>query len=455
MPDDRKQKLMDLGLETLVNTLLELSGHIAQVDDKINTLIASEQENLERFRRKLLALKYSTQFIDCGMTYSFARVLERILTDIEEGITEPSNGLDLIAQFFETDEYVFETCDDSYGTVAEVYLQTARDLFFQYARSCQDAQKVASLFVRVAAKDAYGARSSLMENLTDFLVEPVLTLILDTLQISQANEKDEKKKRSYAWMLGCIRNQQEEANLFSAALQGKQVELPTPKMLAVARVFLERQDAESALAWVKRIPENDSCNRYEIEEILKKLYAMQGDRESLIALHYKNFKSYRTLDALENLLLVMGQEKREEFLASEVTAIFQNPSFDDQDAHFLSDVGMMDELETYIFDRLDTLDGLSYYILPCIAQKLGENGRYLASSLLYRSLLDSMMERAYAKSYHHGVDYLNEMDAFAPLVKDWKAFPTHNTYKMNLLLEHKRKRSFWDQYRKSKGSTLQ
>jgi hypothetical protein len=62
-----------------------------------------------------------------------------------------------------------------------------------------------------------------------------------------------------------------------------------------------------------------------------------------------------------------------------------------------------------------------------------------------------MMERAYAKSYHHGVDYLNALDAFAPLIKDWKSFPTHNSYKVNLLLENKRKTAFWNQYRRSKG----
>ena len=104
---------MDLGLETLVDTLLELAGHISQVDDRIKMLIASEQENLERFRRKLTALKNSTQFIDSRMTYSFAKVLERMLADIEERITDPCNGLELIAQFIETDEFVLETCDDS------------------------------------------------------------------------------------------------------------------------------------------------------------------------------------------------------------------------------------------------------------------------------------------------------------------------------------------------------
>ncbi|AEV29415.1 hypothetical protein SpiGrapes_1608 [Sphaerochaeta pleomorpha str. Grapes] len=451
MPDNRKQKLMDLGLETLADTLLELADHIALVDDKINTLVAPEKENIKRYKRKLAALRNSTKYIGAEMTDSLANLLERMLADLEAGITDPGTGLDLVAEFIETDAFVFETCDDSYGTVAEVYLHAARDLFFRYASSCQDKEKVATLFLQVATKDDYGARSSLVENLPNSLGEPVLALMLEKLQALQANEKEEKKKKTYAFMTAFICRQQEEAKLFAATLQGKQVELPTPKMLAVARVFLERKDAGSALAWVKRIPANNSSNRYDIEKILKEIYAMQGDRESLVALQYENFKSYRTLDTFQELLLVMGQEKREEFLASEVNAIFQNPSFNDHDAQFLADVGMLDELESYVFARVETLDGRDYYTLPEIAHTLAKQKRYLASSLLYRSLLDSIMERAYVKSYHHGVDYLRALDAFAPLVKDWKTFPTHNTYKTNLLLENKRKTSFWNQYLKSKG----
>jgi len=112
---------------------------------------------------------------------------------------------------------------------------------------------------------------------------------------------------------------------------------------------------------------------------------------------------------------------------------------------------MMDELEAYIFAREETLNKGSYYTVPEIAAALAKHGCYLAASLLYRSLLDCMMERAYAKSYHHGVDYLNALDAFAPLIKDWRSYPTHNSYKVNLLLENKRKTSFWNQYRISKG----
>ncbi|MBI9096311.1 MAG: hypothetical protein JEY71_15690 [Sphaerochaeta sp.] len=448
MHDKRKQKLMSLGSETLADTLLDMAGHIQQVDDRVNRLVAPKKENLVRYRQKIAALHTLTKYIEYEKADAFADRLTEMLEDLQSGITEPYAGLELVAEFYETDNEVFEMCDDSDGTIGDVYLTTAKDLFFHYASSCQDIEKVVTIFLKLASIDDYGARSSLMENITDSFAEPILTAILKRLKVLEATEKEERKKGSYARMIRFIGSQQQEAKLFEDALQGKEVELPTLRMLEVARILLERNDVESALAWIKKIPANNFTNSYAIDEILKEIYARQGDTESLIALHYTNFKSHRTIEDLQELLLVMGQEKRDEVLAEELIQICKNPAFISDDAQFLADVKMIDELEAYMFARVDRLNGGDYYSLPEIAQELGNHGRYLAASMLYRSLLDSMMERAYAKSYHHGVDYLKAMDAFAPLIKDWKSFPSHNAYKVHLLQENKRKTSFWSQYMK-------
>lgn len=201
MPDIRKQKLMDLGLETLADTLLELAGHSTQVNDKINTLIAPEKENIRRYRQKLAGLRNSTKYIGLEMTSYFADQLERLLADLEAWITDPCVGLDLITEFIETDEAVFEMCDDSDGTVGEVYLSTARNLFIQYASSCQDTEKVATLFLRLATKDDYGARTSLMENLPDSLKASVLASVLEKLQALEVNEKKRGTRDS---IQGCL-----------------------------------------------------------------------------------------------------------------------------------------------------------------------------------------------------------------------------------------------------------
>ena len=49
MNNNRKQKLIDLGAETLVDALLDLAVHSGAADDMIERLIASPKENVQRF----------------------------------------------------------------------------------------------------------------------------------------------------------------------------------------------------------------------------------------------------------------------------------------------------------------------------------------------------------------------------------------------------------------------
>lgn len=445
MPDERKQKLVKLGPEALADMLLDLATKIEQVDDRINREFAPATENVKNIRKKIQALTTRTGFINYMYIDDFASQLEGLLEDLESVVTDPSTGLDLVAEFFETDSFVFNYSDDE-GVIGDVYLGQAKELFFSYASACPDMEKAASLAIQLYINSEYGARDSLMEHIMDSFGKPGVAILQKKLEVLQAGEQDAKKKRSYTSLLGSVTKQIKEAQLFEDALAGKDVNLATTAILKVSQTLLERNEIEVAHRWIKKIPQDNISNSYEIEKILKEIYARKGDNESLIALHYNNFKTYRTLDGWKELLEVIGKERGEELLAQEVALICTGPGFDTDNAQFLADVGKIDELEAYLFARVEKLDGGAYYSLPDIAKALADHQRYLAACLIYRALLASMMERAYAKSYHHGVDYLHAMDGFAPLIKDWKGYPTHNAFKVRLLQENKRKTSFWNQY---------
>jgi hypothetical protein len=60
--------------------------------------------------------------------------------------------------------------------------------------------------------------------------------------------------------------------------------------------------------------------------------------------------------------------------------------------------------------------------------------------------LQSILERAYAKAYTHGVRYLKKLDSLSTTVVDWDRFDNHQIFKEQLVLTHGRKRSFWSKY---------
>ncbi|MGM0644586.1 MAG: hypothetical protein ACQETC_12510 [Thermodesulfobacteriota bacterium] len=53
MSDPRKQKLIDLGAETLAQALLDIAVSSDAADDLIERLIAAPDENVKRFKKKL------------------------------------------------------------------------------------------------------------------------------------------------------------------------------------------------------------------------------------------------------------------------------------------------------------------------------------------------------------------------------------------------------------------
>ena len=108
---------------------------------------------------------------------------------------------------------------------------------------------------------------------------------------------------------------------------------------------------------------------------------------------------------------------------------------------------LVDEANDYVFQRSFDLDGNAYYSLPDWAKKFEKKKYYLTTVLIYRALLDSILARAYAKSYYHGVGYLKKLESISPKVENWGKTAPHLIYFNSVMEQHKRKSSFWDRYR--------
>ena len=68
------------------------------------------------------------------------------------------------------------------------------------------------------------------------------------------------------------------------------------------------------------------------------------------------------------------------------------------DAEFLIAIGKIVEAEAYILKRADQLDGNHYGPLVSLAEAMESNSRHLVASLIYRSLLISILERGLHQS---------------------------------------------------------
>ncbi|MBI9113344.1 lipopolysaccharide assembly protein LapB [Maridesulfovibrio ferrireducens] len=446
MSASRKQKLLNLGPEVLVDALLDLAVYSETADGLVERLIATPTESVQRFKYKLSSLRKSGDFVSWKAALGFARELCALLDDLKAGVTDPCTGVSLVAEFYEADESILNSCDDSSGYVGDVFRVDANELFWKYADRCPDKEVVANILLELNLKDDFGVRDILVGSAGKFLPESVIRSMISVFQKRADDEKEAFSRRHHLGLIEVLARQIKDAELFEKTRIASWGELSTAAYVDIARVYLECGNVEVAHSWLKKIPEGENFKGYEREQLLAEIFRKQGNTKQLIELLYQKFRSYHSVETLQELLDVMGNDNRGEVVAAEVQNILQNSEFLDSDAEFLISIGKIDDAEEYLLKRASQLDGQFYGSLLSLAESMEAENRYLVASLLYRSLLISILERGYSKAYSHGVRYLKKIDLLGGIISDWKGFDPHNIFKDIIRQAHGRKYSFWSKY---------
>jgi hypothetical protein len=294
--------------------------------------------------------------------------------------------------------------------------------------------------------DNYGIRDTLIDCAGECLPEEVIRTMITTLQKWSDKEKDEYDKRHHLLLIESLARQIKDAKLFEMTRIASWGKLSTAALIDIARVYLESGEVETAYSWLKKIAEGETFQVYERDKLLEEIYKKQGNFEKLTELMYQKFRAYHSTDTLKELLDVIGHDKQDEVINAEVVQISKSDRLQEYDAKFLISIGKVDEAEEYLLNRADQLNGNYYSSLLSLAEALEVDNRYLVASLIYRSLLISILERGYTKAYPHGVRYLKKLDKLAASVSDWKEFNYHEVFKDYIHQNHGRKHSFWSKY---------
>lgn len=446
MSIDRKEKLVELGADQLADALLELASRDDAADDLVKRMMATPQENVKRFKAKLSGIKRRRSFVPYGASGAFARELGSLLEDIEAGVSDPRTGAELVASFYECDDGALGCCDDSNGSVGDVFREEARELFVGYASRCTDKKWLGNLVFRVIQSDDYGVRDTLVDCASEYLPEPVLRSMVQRLQERAALASDEYGKRHWLNMVESLARQLKDAPLFEQTRLASWGSLSTAACVDIARVYLECDDAETALTWLAKIPATESYMANERDDLLMEIYGSLGNASAQGEVAWRSFRRFRSILSLDRLLGVIGQDQKAAVVEGEAAVILGHDGFSSGDAAFLVDAGRIDDAEVYVLDRAAQLNGDYYGALLPLAQAMEKAGRPVCATLLYRALLDSILRRGQTTSYNHGVRYLRKLDSLALSVSDWRGIASHAVYKDDIRKLHGRKSSFWSRY---------
>ena len=260
-------------------------------------------------------------------------------------------------------------------------------------------------------------------------------------------EAGEYQKRHWLHGVESLARQFKDPALFERARLASWDTLSTAACVDIARVYLECDLAETTLAWLEKV-KNESYLLSERDCLLLEIYGRLGDTSRQADTAWRMFRRSRSASSLSQLLGVIGHDKREDVVTAETKALLDDSGFSAADAAFLVGSGEIDAAEAYLLQSSHLLNGDHYGGLLPLAEAMEKESRYLAASVIYRSLLDSILRRAQSRIYHHGVNYLRKLDLLARCISEWCSVATHDVYLLELRSDHGRKSSFWSQYGK-------
>lgn len=441
--DSRREKLLSLGPEQLTDLLLKAAQMFEPVDEMLTRAVAAPDERIDLFKVKLAAIKRSKRFIGYREAYEFALEIDSLLELLREGISDPTTGLKLLKSFYDADASILNRCDDSSGCIRPLFCNDAQQLFEQFARQCDDKKFVAKTVLQLISKNNYSTRDEMVTNIASYLPEQEIRELIRTLE-KKAGTAENDAVENLHWIMRIARSLK-DAELYEKTARAIHQDMPVYLCIKIGRVYLESGNFDKALSWANEKKE-DTFQQYEREELLQDIYTGSGDTEKLIELRTGQFQKSPSKLTLGDLVKLLGEEERPRLIKEAVQQIMQQGELSLSSISFLLETGEIDSAEQYLLDRAEQLDGYDYDRLPEYAKHFEKHDRLLACSLIYRCLLDSILQRAYTKAYSYGARYLKKLDKLAAEITDWERFPDHGQYTQKIRTQHKLKRSFWGKY---------
>jgi hypothetical protein len=208
----------------------------------------------------------------------------------------------------------------------------------------------------------------------------------------------------------------------------------------IAEQYLLSSDGAGALRWLGG-PSAENAH-FERLDLLDRAYELLGDRDRQIEIRrelYQRAPGIHSYRALEEVLPI---GERSDFRARACQDAKTSPAVASA-AELLFALEESALAEQLIIERCGELDGRNYVLLTALVQTAKANGRLLAAALIWRTLIDAILARGYAKAYGHAARYLLALRPVSASIGHYRGHPSHESYESALRLAHARKVSFW------------
>ena len=113
---------------------------------------------------------------------------------------------------------------------------------------------------------------------------------------------------------------------------------------------------------------------------------------------------------------------------------------------FLVQIQEFEEVAKFVHARFNELNGRQYYTLRPAADLL-QNTDPIAATLLYRKMIEPVLDETKSKYYNYAAKDLVTCGVLNSKIANWGTLQNHGEYLKVIETKHKRKISFWSEYK--------
>ena len=389
-------------------------------------------------------LKRSRKYYPWDEAYIIEEEIMNIAGDIDENITDPDEGLLLLADLIPVVNKVNNNVDSSMGGMAPVF-ESISDLYIKFGKNYKDRKKLLSITMKLINNDGFGICDGVLKRCGEIFSCDELKEIADKYIKKYETEKNEHRKFTISCKIESFAEATNDVDMLLDYYDRYNNEIKDTGYLRLSKMCNRNGDYKRAIDFIGRI-ENKEFHYDEIALITIESYRGLGENESAEkeALHY--FLREISIERMDFLLDVAGENKREFFEDFAVKHITSNHQLDYNQQTFIINIKQYDVAAEEILRYKEELDGHYYHFLIFWLKSLKREGHFVACSLIYRALIDNILQKARSKNYKYAVSYMRQLDKLAEKIEDWKGINDHTAYFEQLKEDHKLKKSFWAKY---------
>jgi len=405
-------------------------------------------------QRRISAIRGGKRFIEYGDTREVAAELATIAEDIRTDVLprDAEKALALAEKFVCLDQVIFDRADDSDGLIGDelratcvLWLDAAASVRATNPNSGTDWPAV--LYKLYQAND-YGVREPLLEQADRLLREQELRALAarfeDDARRAMEDAKTGHTKTHHVFgpssAIGLLARALHDPKLYEQSILVHSPEANALQANNIAEQYLLCGDGAGALRWLDG-PSAENAH-FERLDLLDRAYGLLGDRDGQIEVRRDLYQRAPGIDSYRALEEILPIGERSEFRARACQDVKTSPSVASA-AELLFALEEPALAEQLIIERSEELDGRSYVLLTALVKTAKASGRLLAAALIWRTLIDAILARGYAKAYGHAARYFLELRSVSASIADYRGHPSHESYEGALRLAHRRKVSFW------------